>query len=80
MGAALSCTRGDGGGGWKTEKAPQNRLFKQVSILLKVECKNLFLLKQVSILFKPVSILFCLNRFLFCLNIKQVEFFLPRLE
>ena len=73
MGAALSCTRGDGGGGWKTEKAPQNRLFKQVSILLKVECKKMFLLKQVSILFKQVSILFCLNRFLFCLNIKQVE-------
>ena len=73
MGAALSCTRGDGGGGWTTEKAPQNRLFKQVSILLKVECKKMFLLKQVSILFKQVSILFCLNRFLFGLNIKQVE-------
>ena len=73
MGAALSCTRGDGGGGWKTEKAPQNRLFKQVSILLKVECKKMFLLKQVSMLFKQVSILFCLNRFIFCLNIKQVE-------
>ena len=72
-GAALSCTRGDGGGGWKTEKVPKNRLFKQVSILLKVECKKMFLLKQVSILFKPVSILFWLNRFLFCLNIKQVE-------
>ena len=73
MGAALSCTRGDGGGGWKTEKAPQNRLFKQVSILLKVECKKMFLLKQASILFEQVSISFCLSRFLFCLNIKQVE-------
>ena len=73
MGAALSCTRGDGGGGWKTEKTPPNRLFKQASILLKMDCKKMSLLKQVSILFKQVSILFCLNRFLFCLNIKQVE-------